>query len=142
MLEGSQSNSEHSAQGFSRPPQKLIANGKGSDIVSAHGQMTQAPYRDIHGTCYSDRCEFGHALLTIIRDIFRPWGALLNDLFELVQGYFFAQFYCQRLTMRTHRPNADTKAINGHVIVIVVAQKLVALGPRFPFFARHPIAQI
>src|SRR5690606_39748307 len=62
-----QQNAQHAAQRFGRTPEQLITDGERTQIMRAHVELAQPPYRYAQSTGHSSRTQLLHARISIDR---------------------------------------------------------------------------
>src|SRR5690606_7588474 len=135
-----QQNAQHAAQRFGCTPEQLITDGERTQIMRAHVELAQPPYRHAQSTGHSSRTQLLHARVTMVGNQFHPGVVLTDHALDIRDRHILVQFDGQRLAVAAHGANAHADTIDRNR-VLEASEDLVGLSLRLPLFAALPIRQ-
>src|SRR5258708_18902240 len=141
LAPGVQQDAKHAAQRLGGPPEELVPNSEGGQIILAHRQSSQTPDRHRKLSRNRRRRELGERLLAAVRHHLYPVMRLRQHPFNLVERERAPQFDGEGLAVTTHRAYPDAYPVHRNLLSIP-AKNLVRFRLPLPFFAAPAITDV
>src|SRR3990167_8901329 len=126
-----QQNTQHPAQRLRGAPQKLVAHGKGPQVLASYIELEKVLHWYGQGAGHRRRSEFLHADLALVRYHFHPLAGRFDHPLDFIERDVLGQLDGERLTVTAHRADAHADAVHGNRFV-AAPENLVGLGLPLP----------